>query len=147
MAIFNGRAFLPGKTIGEAVVSYAGFNTLASFMKSIIMRSKKAVCNDQNNPEIYKKVLNGKILCVPQTIGSTTAGLVFMNIVEMGIEPKAILFSKNIDSLAVAGVLLSDIWMGKRIITVDRLGDDFLDYVKDGMHVEVNEDGKVIITN
>ncbi len=145
METFKGRAFLPGTITGEAVVSHSAFNTLASFLKSILMKSKKAVCNDQDNPEIFKKVLNGKVLCIPQTIGSTTAGLVFMNIVEMGIEPKAILFSKNIDSLAVAGVLLSDIWMGKRIITVDRLGDEFLDYVKDGMQVEIIENGTVII--
>ncbi len=145
MTTFNGRPFLPGTTTGEAVVSHSGFNTLASFIKSIIMKSKKAVCNDQDNPEIFKKVLSGKVLCLPQTIGSTTAGLVFMNIVDMGIEPKAILFSRNIDPLATAGVLLSDIWLDKRIITVDRLGDDFLDYVRDGMQVEIIENGTVII--
>ncbi len=89
--------------------------------------------------------MTGKILCIPQAIGSTTAGIIVMGIVEMGVEPRAILFSRNIDSLASAGVLLSDIWMNKRIITVDRLGDDFLDYVRDGMQVEINENGTVII--
>jgi len=143
MAAFKGRAFLPGETRGDAVVSRIGFNTLASYMKSIVMRSKKAVCNDQDNTDMYKKIISDKILCIPQSIGSTTAGLVFMNIVEMGLEPRAILFSKNIDSLAAAGVILSDVWMKKRIIIVDRLGDDFLNFVTDGMIIEIKQDGEV----
>ncbi len=143
---FNGRSVLPGKTCGKAVVTRKGLNTLATFMKSIILKSKKAVGNDQDNPDIYKKILNGKILCLPQTIGSTTAGLIIMNLADMNIAPEAMLFSESIDSLAAAGVVLSDIWVGKRIITVDRLGDEFLEFVKDDMDLTISEDGMVYIS-
>ncbi len=142
---FKGRAVLPGRTSGKAVVTKKGLNTLATFMKSIVLKSKKAVGNDQNNPEIYKKILNGKILCLTQTIGSTTAGLIIMNLADMNIAPKAMLFSESIDSLAAAGVVLSDIWIGKRIITVDRLGDEFLEFVKDDMDLTISEDGVISV--
>ena len=40
---------------------------------------------------------------------------------------------------------MGDNWMGKRIVTVDMLGDDFLDAVKTGDKVTVHEDGTVEI--
>ena len=63
----------------------------------------------------------------------------------LGLQPLALLFSGHIDSLAAAGVILSDRWVNKRIVTVDSLGKDFLDYVQDGRTVEVREDGTVIV--
>jgi len=38
---------------------------------------------------------------------------------------------------------MGDNWLGKRIVTVDLLGDDFLDAVKTGDKVRVDEDGTV----
>jgi hypothetical protein len=38
---------------------------------------------------------------------------------------------------------MADIWLGKRIVTVDMLGDEFLDTVKTGKKVKVFEDGTV----
>jgi predicted aconitase with swiveling domain len=63
----------------------------------------------------------------------------------MGIAPAAMLFSEEIDSLAASGVILADIWNGHKIITVDRLGDDFLEAVQDGMIVDIKSDGTVIL--
>ena len=40
---------------------------------------------------------------------------------------------------------MGDNWLGKRIVTVDMLGDDVLDAVKTGDTVKVNEDGTVEI--
>ena len=50
----------------------------------------------------------------------------------MGLGPRAMLFSGHIDSLAAAGIILSDVWLKKRIITIDQLGEDFLQSVQDG---------------
>ena len=61
------------------------------------------------------------------------------------IQPKAMLFSEPIDSLAAAGVILSDVWADDSIITVDNLGKEFLEYVKDGMTLDVKKDGTVIV--
>jgi predicted aconitase with swiveling domain len=63
----------------------------------------------------------------------------------MGVAPKAMLFSESIDSIAAAGVILADVWTENSIVTVDKLGQDFLDYVKDGMTVTVKQDGTVIV--
>jgi predicted aconitase with swiveling domain len=132
--IFKGRPILSGACQGEALVSHGGFNSLASYQKALILNSKKAECTDQNNPDLYKKIMTDKILCLPQTIGSTT-----------GSQPKAMLFSDHIDSLAAAGVILSDIWVGKRIIVIDQLGPEFLAAVQTGETVSIAEDGTVTL--
>ncbi len=141
--LFRGRPVLPGDYSGEALVTHQGFNTLASFQMSVVLRSKKATCGDQNNPDLYKKEMTGKILCLPQTIGSTAGGLAIQTIASMGSGPLAMLFSERVDSLAAAGAILADIWVGKRIYVVDNLGSQFLARVKDGDRIHVYLDGKV----
>ena len=59
--------------------------------------------------------------------------------------PKAMLFANHIDSLAACGILMGDNWLGKRIVTVDMLGQEFLDTVKTGQTVCISEDGTVEI--
>jgi uncharacterized protein len=142
---YQGRPVLPGECRGEALVSRKGFNTLASFQKSIILRQKTAVCGDQDNRDIFKKVMSGKILCLPQTIGSTTGGLAIQTIASMGIAPAAFLFSEHIDSLAAAGVVLSDVWLQKRIITIDQLGNKFLEETQSGQTIQIYADGRVVV--
>ena len=86
----------------------------------------------------------GKALCLPQTIGSTTGGLVLYCACEMGRQPACMLFSEPIDSLAAAGAILQDVWLeGESMPVIDCLGEEFLDYVKDGMMVSVKNDGVV----
>jgi predicted aconitase with swiveling domain len=142
---FKGRVIIPGNVAGEALVTHSGFNMLASFQKSLVTKSKKAICSDQNNKDLYKKNLTGKILCLPQTIGSTTGGLALQTAAQMEITPKALLFSKHIDSLAASGIILADIWLKKRIVTIDQLADEFLQAVQEGQWIEVQEDGTVIV--
>ena len=142
---FKGRAVLPRDVEGEAVVTHAGFNTLSSFYKSILTQPEVAMCSDQDNKELYGKPLTGKILCLPKSIGSTTAGATLEYIAYMGIAPKAMLFSQHIDSLGAAGLVLADVWVGERICTIDQLGDEFLEYVKDGDRIVAREDGTVIV--
>jgi hypothetical protein len=40
---------------------------------------------------------------------------------------------------------MSDIWKGKRIITIDQLGDEFLKTVNTGDPINIKEDGTVEI--
>ena len=62
----------------------------------------------------------------------------------MGRQPACMLFSEPIDSLAAAGAILSDVWLeGNPMPVVDSLGQEFLDYVKDGMKITVKKDGTV----
>ena len=141
---FHGRPILSGKIEGPATVSRIGLNTLSTY-KSIIMGgvTDKAICTDGDNKELYGKDITGAILCLPQTIGSTTGGFVLMGVAKLGLAPKAMLFANHVDSLAIGGLLMADIWMEKRIITVDLLGQDFLDAVNAGDPVNVQEDGTV----
>ena len=141
---FQGRIVSPGTITAEALVSHGGLNTLASFQKALQFGDKKATCGDQNNPDLYGKQMAGKALCLPQTIGSTTGGLVLYCACSMGRQPACMLFSQPIDSLAAAGAVLADVWLDDvQMPVVDSLGDEFLAYVKDGMKITVNADGSV----
>ncbi len=142
---FAGRPVLAGDVSGAALVTHHPFNTLASFIKCLTTGAKKAVCSDQDNPDLYGKVLTGTVLCLPQTIGSTAAGLILEAAVHKGVAPAALLFSESIDTLAASGAILADVWVGKRIVVVDRLGPAFLDAVRDGQRLEVRADGAVTI--
>ena len=144
MKIFKGRVVAEGSLTAEALVSHGGLNTLASFQKALQFGDKKATCGDQNNPDLYGKQMLGKALCLPRTIGSTTGGLVLYCACAMKRQPACLLFSEPIDSLAAAGAVLSDVWLeGKPLPVIDCLGEEFLDYVKDGMKITIKPDGMV----
>ena len=146
MRVFKGRIVAPGTVTAEAVVSHAGFNTLASFQGALQFGDKKATCGDQNNADLHGKEMAGKALCLPQTIGSTTGGLVLYCACAMKRQPACMLFSKPIDSLAAAGAILASVWLdGINMPVVDSLGDEFLNYVKDGMAVTVKDGGVVCV--
>ena len=144
MKEFKGRVVAPGNVTAKALVSHGGLNTLASFQKALQFGDKKATCGDQNNPDLYGKQMVGKALCLPRTIGSTTGGLVLYCACSMKRQPACMLFSDPIDSLAAAGAILSDVWLeGTPLPVIDSLGDEFLDYVRDGMKITIKEDGTV----
>ena len=146
MREFKGRVIAPGTVKAEAVVSRVGFNTLASFQGALQFGDKKATCGDQNNADLHGKQMAGKALCLPQTIGSTTGGLVLYCACAMERQPACMLFSKPIDSLAAAGSILASVWLdGVSMPVVDSLGDEFLNFVKDGMSITVQEDGTVCV--
>lgn len=146
MREFKGRIVAPGTVTAEAVVSRAGFNTLASFQNALQFGDKKATCGDQNNHDLHGKQMAGKALCLPQTIGSTTGGLVLYCACSMHRQPACLLFSNPIDSLAAAGSILASVWLdGVNMPVIDSLGQEFLDYMKDDMSVTVKEDGTVVV--
>ena len=146
MKQFKGRVIAAGEVTAPALVSHGGLNTLASFQKALQFGDKMATCGDQNNPDLFGKQMVGTALCLPQTIGSTTGGLVLYCACAMKRQPACMLFSKPIDSLAAAGAVLADVWVDDVTMpVVDSLGDEFLNYVKDGMTITVDLDGTVTI--
>ena len=146
MREFKGRVVAPGTVSAPALVSHGGLNTLASFQKAVQFGDKKATCGDQNNPDLYGKEMKGKALCLPQTIGSTTGGLVLYAAASMDRPPACLLFSKPIDSLAAAGSILISVWLdGVSMPVIDSLGEEFLNFVEDGMMISVGADGRVIV--
>ena len=136
---FKGRSVVAGFCTAEALVSHGGFNTLASFQMAMMFGDKQVKCGDQNNPDLYKKPMKGKALCLPQTIGSTTGGMVLYTACATDNQPACLLFSMTIDSLAASGAILAANWTDAKMPVVDQLGDEFLNYVRDGMSITVSE--------
>ena len=141
---FKGRVVLSGKVTGKATVSKQAFNTSGSYIENMFGgRTDSAPCSDANNKELFGKELSGAILCTTTTVGSTMGGMALMGMKAIGVGPEALLFSQAIDTLAAAGVLMADIWKEQRIVTVDMLGDEFLETVKMGDSINIKEDGTV----
>ena len=144
MKQFKGRVIAAGEVTAPALVSHGGLNTLASFQKALQFGDKKATCGDQNNPDLYGKQMVGTALCLPQTIGSTTGGMVLYCACAMEKNPACMLFASHIDSLAAAGAVLAEVWVdGITMPVIDSLGEEFLNYVKDGMKITVKAGGVV----
>ncbi len=145
MKTFKGRPVIPGSCTAKAIVTHEGFNTLASFKNPLMFHDKKSKCSDHNNSELHGVPMAGKALCLPQTIGSTTGGMILYCAAALGQQPACMLFAHPIDSLAAAGVVLADVWTENSMPTVDSLGEEFLSYIKEGMSVTVSEDGTVSV--
>ena len=140
---FTGRPIIAGTITGQSIVTRKGFNILATYEQSYFNR-RKAICSDQNS-DLYGKDLAQKIICLPKAIGSTTGGMILQLVAELGNGPKALLFSEHIDSLSAAGVILSEMWSNKIIVTVDGLGAEFLSSVQDNMIISISSDGSVTL--
>ena len=119
MKQFQGRVICPGTCEAEALVSHGGFNTLASYQMALMFHDKQVKCGDQNNPDLYKKPMIGKALCL--------------------------LFPKHIDSLAASGATLASVWTDADMPVIDCLGDEFLAAVQTGQTVRIRDGGVVEI--
>lgn len=141
---FKGRPLLAGDLNGKALASKQPFNTSGSYLENLFGgNSTTAPCTDPNNKAFYKKDLSGAIICTTVTVGSSLGGASLMGVGSLGVGPKAMLFSQHIDSVSYAGLLMDDIWNGRRVITIDLLGDEFLDTVKSGDPIAIHADGTV----
>ncbi len=142
---FKGRPLLPGNAEETAEVSHVGFSPSASYIDIIFKGSKSGVIKDHENKDLYDRDIKGKILCLPQSIGSSAGACMMMAAAKADATPKVMLFANHVDSISACGLLMADNWLGKRIISVDMLGDEFLDAVKTGQKVKVYENGTVEI--
>ena len=123
---YNGRVVYKGNVSGEALVYPDGLNMLETYLAN-------------------RRALRGKIVCLSQTIGSTTGGMILQTMIQEGNAPKAMLFSQAVDPLAVAGLVLAEVWSSKQLITVDQLGQDFLETVKVRQQIQVSDSGEVTL--
>jgi predicted aconitase with swiveling domain len=143
---YRGRPVLPGRASGPALVSRVRFDALASFKLSLQEGVGTAVSADPGNPDILGAELTGSVLCVPQAVGSTSAGTTWDLIACRHLEPVALLFAESIDSLSAGGLVVARVWDASPIVVVDRLGEEFLTSLKTGCPLEVSEDGVVIVS-
>jgi predicted aconitase with swiveling domain len=141
---FKGRVLIPGNLEGEALVSKQPFNTTGSYFENMFAgNTTSAPCTDANNPELYKKDLKGAIMCTPQTVGSTMGAGAIMGMNLLGVGFKAMLFSSHVDSIAAGGLIMDSVWNGRNVITIDLLGDEFMETTKTGDKIKIMEDGTV----
>ena len=143
---FQGRPLLPGNLDGEALASTQPLNTTGSYLENLFAgRKDSAPCTDPNNKAFYKKELSGAIICTTTTVGSSLGGAALMGVGSLGVGPKALLFSEHVDSVSLAGVLMDAVWNGRNVITIDLLGDEFINTVKSGDPILIKEDGTVVV--
>ena len=143
---FKGRSLLAGNLDGTALASTQPLNTTGSYLENLFAgRTDSAPCTDANNKAFYKKDLSGAIICTTTTVGSSLGGAALMGVGSLGVGPKALLFSEHVDSVSLAGVLMDDVWNERRVITIDQLGDEFLETVKSGDPISIHEDGTVVV--
>jgi len=141
---FKGRPIIAGDLEGEALVSKQPFNTTASYFTNMFAgNTETAPCTDANNPELKDKDLSGQIICTPQTVGSTMGAGAIMGVNLLGVGFKAMLFSDHIDSIAAGGLIMDEIWNDRKVITIDLLGDEFMNTVKTGDKLKISADGTV----
>ena len=50
------------------------------------------------------------------------------------------LYAGHVDSVSVAGLIIDDVWNERSVITIDMLGEEFLDTVKTGDPISIKED-------
>jgi predicted aconitase with swiveling domain len=142
--IFKGRPLIPGKLKGEALATKSPFNVSSSYLENLFAgNTTSAPCTDGVNKEWSQKNLAGAILCFPEAVGSTMGGATLVGVGSMNLGPKAMLYGKHVDSVSVAGLMIDDIWNDRRVITIDQLGDEFIEAVKTGDPISIKEDGTV----
>ena len=141
---FKGRPLIPGKLEGKAMATKYPFNVSGSYVDNLFGgNTTSAPCTDANNKEWNRKDLAGQILCFPTAVGSTMGGATLMGVGTMGLGPKAMLYGQHVDSVSVAGLIIDNVWNDRPVITIDQLGDEFIDTVKSGDPIAIYEDGTV----
>lgn len=141
MPQLKGRTIVSGEIKATAIVSSQPINFLASFAKTLIFKKKKGVVEDKHHP-LHGKDIKGKILVVPQSIGSTTGGLVLMGIILAGVAPAAIV-CEQADSLMASGAIMAEVWYGVRMPLIDSIRWQDLARIEDGEVISITANGTV----
>ncbi len=133
------KGVIGGTASGPAMVTKQPINFTAAMCKvPNMLPSKRAEIRDGHH-ELFKQNIGGRVLVFPSCIGSTHTGLVLLDLVSMERGPAALIVQHN-DSLLISGVVLSDVWFGKKIPVVEYPGDDIYDLIADGVEVTVDGD-------
>ena len=144
MREFKGRAVVPGKCVAQVRVTHRKFDTYTALEGSLRGVGRTARCADRADSELFGKEIKGRALCLPTTTGSELGSLVLYSLCELERQPACLLLSGEIDITLCAGAVLASVWQrGVSMPVIDRLGEEFLDFVKDGMTVSVFADGTV----
>ena len=139
MTTLKCKTVIGGMAHGKAMVTKQPINFTAAMCKvQNILPSKRAEIRDAHH-ELFKQNIADRVLVFPSCIGSTHTGLVLLDLVSLDKGPAALVVQQN-DSLLISGVVLSDVWFGRKIPVVEYPGDDLYDLIADGAEVIVDGD-------
>lgn len=136
--ILKGRALSRGIVEGEAIVTKQPFSITAAFAFPLISKTKKMKVADRTH-ELYKKIVNDKILIFPIPIGTTTLGFVLLETIVRKIGPKAIVCTEG-EPLMSSGAVAADIFFDLKFPIVDQIEFSELEKIENGTMVRVNGD-------
>ena len=143
MKQFQGRVICPGTCEAEALVSHGGFNTLASYQMALMFHDKQVKCGDQNNPDLYKKPMIGKALCLPETIGSTTGGMVLYTACASGQQPACTPIPDDEGCTTEVTPETTHIYCGGALLTFERLEADDVESLRQPENVALLDADKL----
>lgn len=128
--ILKGRKVMGGKAEGEALVSiesvsfYGGVDPVTG----CITEPGHSCCGEN---------ITGKIFVFPMGKGSTVGSYVIYRMKKLGTAPAAII-NQETEAIIATGCVISDIPL------IDKIEQDPLKVIKNGMYVKVNSDKGII---
>ncbi|MGI6561890.1 MAG: hypothetical protein ACOX3Q_04930 [Clostridia bacterium] len=125
---FQGRVIAKGNLTGSAVVSEDLLNLMAIVDNAVIQHDVK-----------------GNILCLPKAGFTKFGGMFLLTACKKGFAPSAMLFSETVDEESASAIVAASNWLGYSLIAIDRLGNEFLDMVKNDTKIEIKDTGEVTI--
>lgn len=138
MGIIEGRIVVAGEASGELLVSLQPL----SFWGGYDHQTGEII--DRRNP-LSGRIAAGRVLAIPNTVGSSTTTAVLLEAVRAGTAPAAIL-TTSIDSyLALASVVAEEMY--GRPIPIVAITQEQFEKLKTGTIIKVQPDGKLLLNS
>lgn len=134
--ILHGKAFIPGITSGEALVSREPL----SFWGGYDWKTGEII--DRRHP-LSGSIASGRILAIPFTRGSSTTTAVLLEAIRAGTAPNAILTTATDFFFALASVVATELYHTP--IPLVALSEVDFARLRTGDLVAIEEDGKVVV--
>ncbi len=136
--IIRGQIVVKGGAQGEALVSQQPL----SFWGGYDQHSGEII--DRRHP-LSGQIAAGRVLAIPFTRGSSTTTAVLLEAIKAGSAPAAILTTRVDPFLALASIVADELYTTP--LAVIALPDNNFTLLQTGQHIEVYEDGRVVIQN
>jgi predicted aconitase with swiveling domain len=134
--VIQGKVIVPGEAAGELLMSTEPLSFWGGY------DHQTGEITDRRHP-LSGQVAAGRILALPNTIGSSTTTAVLLEAVRAGTAPAAILTTSVDSFLALASIVAEEMYA--RPIPIIALAPEQFEKLETGSNVEVTPDGAVIL--
>jgi len=135
--VIQGRAVIAGEATGELLLSTQPL----SFWGGYDHQTGEII--DRRNA-LSGRIAAGRVLALPNTVGSSTTTAVLIEAIRAGTAPAALLTNGVDTFLALASVVAQEMY--GRAIPIVALDADQFEKLETGVMVQVQADGKVILS-